>query len=126
VAWQLGHLIASECQLIEIIRPGGAPELPEGFAERHGRDPEACADDDASHFPTKAEYLELYAKVREAGNAAVGSLTEADLDKPNPVEGFAKQFPTIGSVCLLNAMHPTMHVGQWVPVRREAGKPVVI
>ena len=30
VAWQLGHLIASECGLLESIHPGAAPTLPAG------------------------------------------------------------------------------------------------
>ena len=32
VAWQLGHLISSECSLLNMVAPGAAPELPEGFA----------------------------------------------------------------------------------------------
>jgi hypothetical protein len=38
VAWQLGHLIASECSLLNAIRPASAPELPPGFAERHSKE----------------------------------------------------------------------------------------
>ena len=32
VAWQLGHLIASESSLLNGIRAGAGPELPAGFA----------------------------------------------------------------------------------------------
>ena len=37
LAWQLGHLIASERHLIEAGVPGSMPELPAGFADRHKR-----------------------------------------------------------------------------------------
>ncbi|MEQ8846373.1 DinB family protein [Botrimarina sp.] len=124
VAWQLGHLITAECSLLEVIRPGAAPDLPEGFAEKHSK--ETVGDDDPSHFCSRDEYLELYDKVRAATRDALGKMTDADLDKPNTNERFAKTFPTIGSMCVLDATHPLMHVGQFVPVRREAGKPVVI
>jgi len=126
LAWQLGHLISAECGMLEMLKPGAAPELPEGFAERHTK--ETCADNDASHFATKDEYVELYQKVRAASAEALRSVSEADLDAPNPHpdENFKKMFPTAGSMWVLMASHPLMHVGQFVPVRREAGKPVVI
>ena len=34
LAWQLGHLIASERFFIEGIKPGASPPLPKGFDER--------------------------------------------------------------------------------------------
>jgi hypothetical protein len=35
-------------------------------------------------------------------------------------------FPTVGHIYLLIATHQLMHAGQFVPVRRALGKPVVI
>jgi hypothetical protein len=35
-------------------------------------------------------------------------------------------FPTAGHIYLLIATHGLMHAGQFVPVRRKLGKPVVI
>jgi hypothetical protein len=35
-------------------------------------------------------------------------------------------FPTMASMFILTATHPLMHAGQFVPVRRALGKPVVI
>src|SRR5262245_22969418 len=57
VAYQLGHLIASECSLLNGVRPGSAPELPAGFAEQHKK--ENAASDDPAKFLTKQQYLEL-------------------------------------------------------------------
>jgi hypothetical protein len=124
LAWQLGHLIAAECQLLNMLRPGTAPELPAGFAEQHSK--ERTADDNAANFFTKDEYLALYDKVREATHAALDTVTDPELDQPNPKEDFRSMFPTVGSMYVLLATHPMMHAGQFVPVRRELGKPVVI
>lgn len=124
LAWQLGHLISAECMLLGMLKPGAAPELPEGFADRHSK--EAAGDDDPSHFLTKAEYLELYEKVRSATREAIGTVTEAELDAENPKEDMRSMFPTVGSMYVLTATHPMMHVGQWSPVRRELGKPIAI
>lgn len=123
LAWQLGHLIASEVGLLDMLSPGSAPELPEGFADRHGK--EAAGDDDPAHFCTKQEYLDLFEKVHAASKAALEKVSEADLDGPAP-ERFREMFPTAGAVWVLLATHVMMHAGQFVPVRRRLGKPVVI
>ena len=44
-AYQMGHLISSEVQLLEMVAPGKGIELPEGFAERYAKD--NSNDDDA-------------------------------------------------------------------------------
>lgn len=124
IAWQLGHLISAECNLLELIKPGSAPQLPEGFAEKHSK--ETTGDDNPANFCSKDEYLALFEKVRGATRSVLDTMSEADLDKPNENERFKEMFPTIGSVCVLTAAHPMMHVGQFVPVRRELGKPVLI
>lgn len=124
LAWQLGHLIAAECDLLNLLQPGAAPGLPEGFAEAHSR--EMIGNDDATQFHSKAEYLALYEKVRAVSRDALASVSEADLGAPNPKEDFRQMFPTVGSMYVLTATHPMMHVGQWVPVRRTLGKPIAI
>jgi hypothetical protein len=123
LAWQLGHLIASECGLLNGIRPGSAPELPAGFKEKHGK--ENAASDNPADFGTKQQYVELTEQVHAATRALLDAWPEADFDLPAP-EGFRKMFPTIGSMFILIATHPMMHAGQFVPVRRALGKPVAI
>lgn len=123
LAWQLGHLISSEHQLLESVCPGAAPELPDGFAERHSK--EATASDDASQFCGTAEYLELLGKVQDATVAALDKLSDADLEQPGP-EHMRPMFSTVGDIFVLIATHPMMHAGQFVPVRRALGKPIVI
>ena len=38
LAWQLGHLIASEVRLLDSVAPGKGIELPDGFAVAHSKD----------------------------------------------------------------------------------------
>ncbi|MEQ9411547.1 MAG: DinB family protein [Fuerstiella sp.] len=123
IAWQLGHLISSECHLLNSAVPDAAPELPAGFADNHSK--ENAGSDDASQFCTKAEYEALFQKVQEATFAALDGLSDADLDQPGP-EGMRDFCPTIGSLFILISTHVMMHVGQIVPVRRRLGKPVVM
>ena len=123
LAWQLGHLIASECNLLESVSPGSAVELPAGFAERHSK--ETTGDDNQANFSTKQEYLDLMDRVQQASLAALKQTSESSLDEPSP-EHFRKTFPTVGHVFLLIATHGLMHAGQFVPARRALGKPIVI
>jgi len=123
LAWQLGHLISSEVQLLEAVAPGKGIELPEGFAAAHGR--EQCGDDDPSHFQGKDAYADLFNQVRSASLAALDAYPEADFDKPAP-ENFRSYCPTMGDMFTLIATHPLMHAGQFVIVRRQVGKPVLI
>jgi len=123
LAWQLGHLISSECNLLEMVAPGSAPELPDGFKEAHDKENKDC--DDASQFCSKEKYLELFEKVHAATLAALAKCSDTDLDKPGP-EAFQPMFPTIGHVYVLIATHGMMHAGQFVPVRRKLGKPILM
>ena len=123
VAWQLGHLISSECSLLNMVAPGAAIELPAGFEENHGK--ENSKSDDASQFCSKAEYLELLGKVKEATFAALDGMADEDLSKDGPED--MRQFcPTVGSLFVLIGTHPMMHAGQLVPIRRRLDKPVVM
>ena len=121
LAWQLGHLINSECNLLNMVAPGAAIDLPEGFADLHGK--ENCSSDEGFH--SKSEYMELFGKVKEATFAALDGMSDEDLDKPSPEE--MRNFcPTAGSMFVLIGTHAMMHAGQIVPIRRKLGKPVVM
>lgn len=123
LAWQLGHLIAAESQLINGVCPGKGGALPEGFAERHAKD--KIGVNDPRQFNTKQEYVELFEKVRAATKKALDELPDGDFDAPSP-EHFRKMFPTVGAVFTLVGTHPMMHAGQFAVARRMLGKPVVI
>jgi len=116
IAWQLGHLVEAEHEMVNAACPGSMPALPDGFKEKHT--PEAAKLDDPKAFCTKAEYLKLWNEQRAGTLAALDKLTEADLDKPSPVH-FVK---TVGALFNMMGVHPLMHVGQWAIVRRKLGR----
>jgi hypothetical protein len=122
IAWQLGHLIASEKRMGSLLPTARYPELPAGFAEQHNK--ESAAIEPPHGFASKAEYLNLFQKTRAATLAALDKLPESDLDRPS--EGPVSQVaPTLGAVLLLVANHTMMHAGQFSVVRRKLGKPVL-
>jgi hypothetical protein len=123
LAWQLGHLISSENQLINAVCPGACPELPAGFRDQHGK--EATAVDDQSKFLKKQQYLDLFAAQRQGTKAALDKLPDAELDKPAPKE-MQSYCPTVGAVFHLAGDHVLMHSGQFATVRRILGKPILI
>ncbi len=123
IAWQLGHLISSEANLINMVKEGAGMQLPDGFADAHSK--ETCGSDDASGFCSRDEYLDLYAKTRENSLSVIGGLSADELKAEGP-EAFKQMCPTIESMLMLIASHPMMHVGQFVPVRRALDKPIVI
>jgi hypothetical protein len=116
IAWQLGHLVEAEHEMVNAACPGSMPALPAGFKEKHTK--EAAKLDDPKAFCTKAEYLKLWSEQRAGTLAALDKLTEADLDKPSPVH-FVK---TVGALFNMMGVHPLMHVGQWAIVRRKLGR----
>lgn len=123
INWQVGHLIASDNQMANGCVPGMLADLPEGFVEKYNK--ETTSNDDASAFCTKAELMELYQSQREAIMAKLNELSDEDLDKPAPEEmqGYA---PTVGAAMNMLGSHWMMHAGQWVIVRRELGRDIVI
>lgn len=123
IAWQLGHLLSFERAMVEGIRPGSSPPLPEGFDTTHSTD-SAKANVD-SGFSTLAEYRSLMQAQRAVTKALLESLTEEELAAPAP-ERFLKFTPTVSAGLNMVGLHNMMHVGQFVVVRRKLGKPVVI
>ncbi len=119
ILWQLGHLVAAEHGLVEACVPGSMPPLPADFAGKYTA--ETASSDNLADFHSKSELLELFTKQRQGTLAALSKLSAADLDQPAP-EKFRSRFPTVGDVLTLVGLHPTMHSGQWVVVRRTLGK----
>src|SRR5437868_5242355 len=111
IAWQLGHLILAERNLLSPYLPAAKyPELPVGFSGQHGKD--TAAVEPPKGFATKAEYLDLFNRSRAATLAALEPMTDAEFDKPTtgPMAQFA---PTLGALLQLQANHTLMHAGQF-------------
>jgi hypothetical protein len=121
IAWQIGHVIVSE-QSMQKGLGATPPPLPAGFAEAHTK--QTAQVDPPKGFATKAEYVDLFNKTREATIEAVGKMSEADFDKPTdgPI---SKLVPNLGGLAMLAGSHGLMHMGQFSVVRRKLGKPVL-
>jgi len=118
INWQLGHLIASEHQLVKQAAPESARPLPAGFAEKYTR--ETAKLDDPKAFCSKEELLKAQKEQRAATLAAMSKLSDADFDKPSGMDWA----PTLGALYTAAAGgHWLMHVGQWAVVRRQLGRP---
>ena len=123
IAHQLTHLILIEHQIVNAIRPGTSPDLPEGFetlAPASGETEETRA----RHLP-KDHLLSLLAAQRQATRGLLESLTAEDLAAPMPPQ-FQALCPTVGVAFNLAFTHYLLHAGQWVAARRRAGKPITI
>src|SRR5262249_39572978 len=129
LAWQLGHVTASEIGLVREQLPEAVyPPLPAGWAEAHAM-PAASKDGPDGFRPhagfrPKAEYVKLFNEVRKATIEAVGKLQDSDLDRPSKGQ-MANFAPRLGDIFLLVANHSLMHSGQFSVLRRKLGKPVL-
>ena len=122
IAWQLGHLITSEVGMGAVVAGARYPELPAGMKEAYNS--KTAGATPPSGFLKKAEYLELFNKVRSATIATVERMTDADFDKPT-TGSMAQWAPTVGALLLLTANHTMMHAGQFTVVRRVLNKPIL-
>jgi hypothetical protein len=118
IAWQMGHMISSTQYMLKGIGHS-APDLPAGFAEAYTA--ETSGSNDPKKFATKEEYLALAEKMKEASLKAIDATPENTLEQPGPEEmrEFAR---TVASCLMILGSHWTMHVGQFVPIRRKLGK----
>lgn len=119
INWQVGHLIASEHEMAKVVNPN-QPALPDGFAAKYSRD--HAMHDDPSKFCTKEELMAVYETQRAAVLAALAQVPASDWQKETGIS----YAPTVGSLFTMIGSHWLMHCGQWVIVRRQLGKPVVI
>jgi hypothetical protein len=121
VAWQLGHLVASDHGMLAAAGCP-VPDLPDGFVETYTK--ETAGVDDPGRFHTKAEYMDLLATRCAAALEALDAASDEDLDQPAP-ESMREYAPTMGTLFNLIGMHTFMHGAQFVVLRRKLGKPVL-
>jgi len=120
IAWQLGHLIASEHGMISALPHSDMPPLPSQFKDRYTT--ATSRSDDRSQFASKGYYLDLYGKIRQATYSTLSRLSVSELGLPGP-EQIRNYAPTIADVVILQGNHELMHAGQFTVVRRKLGKP---
>ena len=122
-AWQLGHLLVSEHEMVDGASPGSMPPLPPGFAEKYT--PETSTARLARCVSSKVGLLSVYEQQRAGTLKALDKLTDADLDKPGP-EKFQSFAKTVGDVFGMQGTHWLMHAGQWAVTRRKLGRSAVL
>ena len=118
-AWQLGHLLVSEHEMVERAFPGSMPALPAGFKEKYT--PENSKLDSPGAFHPKSVYMSVYEQQRAGTLKALEKLSDADLDKPGP-EKFKDFLKTVGELFSMQGTHWMMHAGQWAVTRRKLGR----
>ena len=123
INWQVGHSIASDHAMISGCVPGALPELPEGFTGKYTK--EAVGSDDPADFHSKAELMAAFESQRSAIVETLATMTDEDFDKPAP-EAMQSYAPTVGAVFSMIGSHWLMHTGQWVVVRRQLGREILI
>lgn len=123
VAWQLGHLLSSECQMLRGVSPGSHMPISEECISRHEK--ARASSDSPSDFYTKSEYLALMNEQREVTLRVLDGLLMEALSQPAP-EFVRSYAPYVGSVFLAIGSHELMHAGQIAVTRRKLLKPVVI
>jgi hypothetical protein len=116
INWQLGHLIQSENEMINIAVKGSMPPLPAGFEEKYTK--ATAVSDDPATFMKKAELLKAFEEQRAGTLQVLERAAEADFDKPTGVS----YAPTVGAMFLMQSTHWLMHAGQWAVVRRQLGR----
>ncbi len=122
INWQVGHLIASEHAMASACGDG-IPALPEGFADKYSR--ETAGSDNANDFVPKSMLMKIAARQHEAVLDVIVGMSDEDFDKPGP-ESMKAYAPTLGALANMMGSHWMMHAGQWVVVRRQLGRDVVI
>ncbi len=120
INWQIGHLVASEHNMLTGIVSGGMPALPDGFAAKYTK--ETVGSDDPTLFLTKEQLMSTYKAQRAAMLSALEGMSDSQLDAATGVD----YAPTVGAMFAMQGSHWLMHCGQWVVVRRMLGKPVLM
>jgi DinB superfamily len=118
INFQVCHLIVSEHELMSKV--GSMPGLPEGFAAKYAKENATC--DDPSKFATKDQLIAAYKAQRAATLTILDKIQDSELSDATGVS----YAPTKCEMIAMQGAHWLMHAGQWVVVRRQNDKPVVI
>lgn len=121
VAWQVGHLAASQVALINVRCFGQkfTDVVGESIVPTFGRGSIPVAD--RSKYPPLPEIRSMFDKIHDGAIRLISGMSDADLDRlagtdPHPL--FKTRAQAIGTA----AMHETFHAGQIAMTRRIFGK----
>lgn len=121
VAWQVGHLAASQVALIHVrcFEKNGDECLPGGFRQTFGRG--STPSDDKGHYPSIAGIRSVFDRVHEDAVTWLAEMKEDQLaakagEDPHPL--FETKEGAIGTAI----MHECFHAGPIAMLRRLMGK----
>lgn len=123
INWQVGHIIASENQMASHCVAGSLPELPAGFAEKYTR--ETNGSDNPDDFVPLSQLKEIAKTQTDAVLEMIDGMAEDDFAKPAP-EAMQSYAATNAAIINMIGSHWMMHAGQWVVLRRQLGRDIVI
>lgn len=122
--WCVGHLVYAEANLISVMCKGEEHPLANW---KDLFDAGSTPSENADAYPSMEELLAKAAEVRTATMEYLGTLTDADLDKPSHAEGEMKEwFGTIAQCLAAITVHVGFHGGQIADARRAAGRAVLM
>jgi len=117
--WVLGHITHSASNLFDVFIQGKENRFPELEMCSMGSEPTTQASD----YPGMDELMAKFEEIHAAIVAHLGTITDADLDKPsNAPEEYAQMFGTIGACFAAMGTHMAFHTGQVADARRAAGR----
>lgn len=130
INWQVGHLILCEHTHMGRIDPSFMPKLPEKFELIYVKPSSGTIESDSinsqlastDQLLDKKTLMDCFHQQRRATLELLDLQTDETLDTPTGVP-YAN---TRAALFHLQGAHWLMHSGQWVIVRRQLGKPVVI
>jgi uncharacterized damage-inducible protein DinB len=121
VAWQLGHLGASQIALIHIRCFGKkfTDHAPENYLKLFGRGSEPVGG--AANYPAIRDIRAFFERIQQESLQLIGSVDDASLTMattgdPHPM------FQDRSGAMAMAATHETFHAGQIAMIRRLAGK----
>lgn len=121
-AWILGHL-GSSCNFMGQLL-GFDPVCPSEWDDLFGMSSQPT--DDPAQYPSKDELLKKLQEGHACAAKAFVEVADENLKNPNPVEGLAPMFPTVGDmVIFMLTCHEAIHLGQLSAWRRAQGLPSV-
>jgi len=121
VAWQVGHLAASQTALMHFRCFGKKPEehVPAGFIAQFGRGSTPKAE--RSAYPPLPEIRVIFDRIQEETIALMKSISPAELSAPTNGDPHP-MFENKGQCFAMVAMHEAFHAGQIALTRRIFGK----
>ncbi len=118
--WCVGHIALADGQMVGMLEARDNP-LAEWQSMFSAKTPPT---DNADNYPPYDQVLAAWREMRRTIRAALDTLAEADLDKPNPhaPEGFEAFFGTFGKTLASVSLHTMHHRGQLADIRRSLSR----